>query len=144
MAYHWYIILLFLLFWSLIIFTRLLIILSFQNLCIIFYLQHPSSHKCFDPWGVECLLSLLESWAPASSLTTFKLAWKTAILLAVVTAKCCSDLTLLCIDNQHLFLQCHAAIFIPLSGGKTDCLGHLPLHICIESHTNVNLCPFFI
>ena len=84
-----------------------------------FYLQHPPSHKHFYPWDVECLLSLLESWAPASSLTTFKLAWKTATLLAPVTAKHCSDLTLLCIDNQHLFLQHHAAIFIPMSGGKT-------------------------
>ena len=58
-----------------------------------FYLQHPPSRKWFDPWDVECLLSLLESWAPASSLTTFKLAWKTATLLALVTAKCSSDLT---------------------------------------------------
>ena len=68
-----------------------------------FYSQHPASHKQFDPWDVECLLSLLESWAPASSLSTFKLAWKTATLLALVTGKCCSDLTLLCVDNQHLF-----------------------------------------
>ena len=89
------------------------------------------------------MLSLLESWASDSSLTTFKLAWKTATLLALVNAKCCSDLTLLCIDNQHLFLQYHAAIFIPLSGGKTDCLGHLPPQVHIESHTNVNLCPVF-
>ena len=36
-----------------------------------FYLQHPLSCKCFDPLDVEHLLSLLESWAPASSLTTF-------------------------------------------------------------------------
>ena len=57
------------------------------------HLQHPPSRKRFDPWDVECLLSLLESWAPASSLTTFKLAWKTATLLALVTAKRCSDLT---------------------------------------------------
>ena len=106
-----------------------------------FYLQHPPSHKCFDPWDVEDLLSLLESWAPASALTTFKLAWKTATLLPLVTAKCCSDLTLLCINNQHLFLQHNAAIFIPLSGGKTDHLGHLPPQIHIESHPNVNLCP---
>ena len=49
-----------------------------------FYLQYPSSHKCFVPCDVECLLSLLESWAPASSLITFKLAWKTAILLALL------------------------------------------------------------
>ena len=50
---------------------------------------------------------------------------------------------LLCIDNQDPFLQHYAAIFIPLSGGMTDCLGHLPHQICIDSHTNVNLCPDF-
>ena len=107
-----------------------------------FYLQCPLSHKCFDTWDVEHLLSLLESWAPASSLTTFKLAWKTATLLALVTAKHCSDLTLLCIDNQYFFLQHNAAIFIPMSGGKTDHVGHLPPQICIESHSIVNLFPF--
>ena len=109
-----------------------------------FYLQYPPSHQHFDPLDVEHLLSLLESWVPASSLTTFKLAWKTATLIALVTAKCCFDLTLLlCIDNQHLFLQHHTAIFIPLSSGKTDCLGHLPPQIHIEPQSNVNLCPVF-
>ena len=106
-----------------------------------FYLQHPPSCKCFDPWDVEYLLSLLESWAPASSLTSFMFAWKTATLLALVTRQHCSDL---CIDNQHLFLQLCAAIFIPLSGGKTDHLGHLPPQIHIEYHTSVNLCTVFI
>ena len=76
-------------------------------------------------------------------LTTFKLSWKTATVLELVTAKRCSDLTLLCIDNQHLFLQCKDVIFIPMCGGKTDCLGHLPPQICVESHSNVNLCPVF-
>ena len=52
-----------------------------------FYVQLPPSHKHFDPWDVEYLLSLLESWAPASFLTTFKLAWKTATLLALATAR---------------------------------------------------------
>ena len=108
-----------------------------------FYLQHPPSRKPFDPLDVECLLSLLECWAPASSLTTFKLAWKTDTLLALVIAKCCSHLTLLCVDTQHLFLQCNAAIYDPISGGKTDRLSHLPPQICIESDTNVNLCPVF-
>ena len=70
--------------------------------------------------------------APASFLTTFKLAWKTATLLAHVTVKHCSDFTLLCIDNQHLFPQLHAAIFIPLSGGRTDCPGHLPLRFILH------------
>ena len=90
------------------------------------------------------MLSLLESWAPASSLTTFKLAWKTATLLTLVTAKCCSDLTLLCIDNQHLFLHHNAAIFIPMSGGKTYHMGHLLPQVHIESYSNVNLCPGFL
>ena len=48
------------------------------------------------------MLSLLESWALAS-LMTVKLAWKTATPLAHVTVRQCSDLTLLCIDNQCLF-----------------------------------------
>ena len=99
--------------------------------------------KWFDPWDVEHFLSLLESWVPTSSLTTFMLAWKTATLLALVTAKHCSDLTLLCVGNQHRFLQCNSAIFIPMSGGKTDHLGHLPPQVHIESHSNVNLCPVF-
>ena len=68
-----------------------------------FYLPGSPSHKCFDPWDVEHLLSLLEGWASTSALTNFKLAW-TVTLLALVTARHCSDLTLLCIDNQHLFL----------------------------------------
>ena len=108
-----------------------------------FYLQCPPSCKQFDPWDVECLLSLLESWVLASSISTFKLAWKTATLMALVTAKCHSNLTLLCIDNQHLLLQCNAAIFIPMSGGKTDHLGHLPPQVGIESHSSVTLCPDF-
>ena len=59
-----------------------------------FYLQHPSTCKCFDPCDIDHSLSLLESWAPASSITNFKLAWKTAALLPHVSAKC-SDLALL-------------------------------------------------
>ena len=106
------------------------------------YLQHPPSCKCFDPWDVQHLLSLLVSWALASSLTTFELAWKTATLCHFVTAKYFSDLSLLCIDHQHLFLQHHAVIFILISGGKMDQLGHSP-QIQIESHSNVNLCPVF-
>ena len=85
-----------------------------------FHLQQPPPHKHFDPWDVEHLLFLLDSWAPASSLITFKFTCKTGTLLALFTVKHCSDLTLLCIDNQHLFLQHHAAIFILISGGKTD------------------------
>ena len=109
-----------------------------------FYLQHPPSRKWFDPWDVECLLSLLESWAPASSLTTFKLAWKTATLLALVTAKQCSDLTLLCVDNQHLFLQHHAAIFVPLSGARQIVQVIFPLRFILSLTPMLIFALFFI
>ena len=77
------------------------------------------------------LLSLQECWAPASSLPDFILAWKTISCIAHVTARHCADLTLLHVDNQHIFLQHHAAISVPVSGCKTDQLGHLLFQIHI-------------
>ena len=47
------------------------------------------------------------------------------------------------LDNQHLFLQHHSAIFIPASGHKMNWLGHLSPQICTEFHSNINLCPVF-
>ena len=73
-----------------------------------FYQQHLPFCKHSDPWDIKHLLSLLDSWTPASLLTHFKLAWKTATLLALVNARYSSDLILLCIDHQHLLLHCHA------------------------------------
>ena len=84
-----------------------------------YYLQFCLSCKQFTAWDVKWLLSLLVSWALASSLTKFKHTWKMATLLPLTTTKQCSDLTLLCIENQHHFLQ-HNDIFIPASGGKTN------------------------
>ena len=77
-----------------------------------FYLQGPPSHKCFDLWNVECLLSLLESWALASSLTTLKLALKTATLLALITTKNFSDLTLLYIEPRKVEVICVILYFL--------------------------------
>ena len=95
-----------------------------------FCLQHPP-HKWFDPRDVDCLLSLPRSWNPDSSLTNFKLALKNITLFALCIAKHCCDLTLLCIDNEHVFLQCHDAIFVPTSSSKTDWPGHIAPQICI-------------
>ena len=81
-----------------------------------FYLQHPLSHKHFNLSDVECLLFLLELDS-SSFLPILKLLVRP---LALVTAKFCSDLTLSCIDNQQLFLQHHAAIFVLASDNKMD------------------------
>ena len=58
-------------------------------------------------------------------------------------AKHCSDSTLVHIDNQHPFLQHHAATFVPVSVGETDQLGCLLLQIHIEKHSSVNICLVF-
>ena len=60
-------------------------------------------------WDFKHLLSLLESWTLVSYLTNLKDAWKMTTLEALIMAKH-SDFSLLYIDNQHLFLQHHAAI----------------------------------
>ena len=65
-------------------------------------------------------LPIISKLIPSPYFTKFELDWKIATLLALVTNKHCSHLTLLCIDNQHLFLQHNAATFVPASGCKTD------------------------
>ena len=87
---------------------------------------------CYLFWKVGHPLHLL---LPLSWLERLLLFWH------LFTAKRCSDLTLLCVDTQHLFLQHNAAIFIPQSSGKTGHPGHLPPQVCIEFHSN--LCPVF-
>ena len=72
-----------------------------------------------------------------------KLAWKTATLLALITSKYWSDLSLLHVDNQHLFHQHHAEIVVHASGGEMDQSGHLPPQIHTKSHCNVNFCAVF-
>ena len=78
---------------------------------------------------------------PKSLAKSAEIPWR--FFSAFLMAKYCYDLALLCIDNQHLFLQCHAAIFVPVSGGETNWLGHLSPQIYIESHSSVNLWPVF-
>ena len=78
-----------------------------------FYLQHPPSHKHALMLGMLNAFAIFVGELSTQLLLSlaFKLAWKTATLLGLVTAKLCYDLTILYIDNQHLFLQHHAAIF---------------------------------
>ena len=83
-----------------------------------FYFKHSHSSKWFASWNVKYLLSLMDSWASASSLTNFKLAWKTVTFLALVTEKH-FDSTLLWIQNQHLFFSI-MLLFYLASGGKID------------------------
>ena len=106
------------------------------------YLQHLPSCKQIYPKDLTIYYASVDSWALAFPLITFKLVWKAATLVALVTAQDGSDVILLHIDNQNLFLQHHAAIF-PASGGKIDQLGHLPPQIHIDCHHDAHLCTVF-
>ena len=64
--------------------------------------------------------------------------WKTAVLLAHGKTEH-SDLTLLVVNNEHIFLQQHSSICIQVSSVRMDQLGHFPPHIHIESHSNAKL-----
>ena len=121
---------LFQLFWNLIIITEASSHPIISKVMCYSSLQWPHTFKTFDPWGMECVLILLQIWVATFFITNCKPAWKTASLLACVTAKYCSYLTLLHTDNQYLFLQCHAAIFVPVSDVKMDWLDHLTSQIC--------------
>ena len=71
-----------------------------------FLFSAPPSCKHFDPWYFKCLISLLGSWAPSSSLATFKLAWKMATLIApIVTGTLFWFNCVFLIYNQYLYLQ---------------------------------------
>ena len=98
------------------------------------------SCRWLHPWDVEHLLSLLDSWALASSLTTFKLAWKTAALLVLVTAKHFSDLSFYVLIISTFFCSVMLLFFLA-SGGMTDWLVHLLGQIHIEHYSKGNLCP---
>ena len=57
-----------------------------------FYLQHPPSHKHFDPWDVECF-SVFGGELGTGFFSHYLLG-ETATLLALVTTNHCSDLTM--------------------------------------------------
>ena len=76
-----------------------------------FYLQCSLSYKHL----IHGILNVYWSWLWNLLLLILKLTQKTSAVLTLLTAKNCSDSTLLCIDTQHLLLQDHATIFIPVS-----------------------------
>ena len=100
-----------------------------------FYLQYLPTHKYFDPWDVECLLSLLGSWAAASFLLTLNMYGKLLLFWYLVWIYILIQLVYELMNT--IFLK-HTAMFIPLSGDKTHWLGHLPPQIHYESHSSVN------
>ena len=78
-----------------------------KGLHVIIYLIYPGPY------------SLQVCWQEGLNFLVLSLVYL-GLHLALVIAQCCSDLTQLCIGDQHPFLQHNAAIFNPDSGGKMD------------------------
>ena len=89
---------------------------------------------CYLFWkvGHQLLLSLPFSYLRRVLLSFYLLLWSIVLIYLYYV-----------LITSTFFLQCHAAISIPMFGGKTDHPGHLPPQVHIESHFNVNLCSVF-
>lgn len=87
-----------------------------------FFKRRPPKKKFFPPWNVAKLINLISSkgWYPAVTINLQNLAIKLAVLLALSTAKRCSDLSLLSMEQGHLYMDSDRIMFIPLFGSKTD------------------------
>ena len=78
-------------------------------------------------WSIYCLCN--RAGCQPLHLLNFKLAWEYATLVILVQCKYSSNFILLQIDNQNLFLNENATIFVAVSGVKTDWPGNLLPHI---------------
>ena len=89
------------------------------------YLQNPPTVNILILGLWTAYYLFYRAWLQLILLLILKPNWKTAAVLALVKGKWCLHLTLICIENQHFFLQGNIAIFVSTSGGKTDQMGHL-------------------
>ena len=67
------------------------------------FLAGPASRKVKPIWSVTTVLEMLRSWGPSQELERPQLTWRLAMLLALALARRASDLTLLLMDDSHLF-----------------------------------------
>ena len=67
------------------------------------FLARPPPRKVKPNWSVSTVLEKLRSWGNPEELSRQKLTWRVAMLLALASARRASDLSLLHIDEDHLF-----------------------------------------
>jgi integrase len=92
-------------------------------------------------WDVAEVLQLLESWGPTERLSLTKLSWKTAMIVALISARRCSDLTLLRRDRGHLQHSDTRVVLQPVFGAKQDRPGHQIPPISFSLSRRRHLCP---
>ena len=102
-------------------------LISFPGKCN--SLQHPL--HIF--WSLGCWMLIIVVWLQTLLLLIFKVAWKAAALLTLVTEKQCINSILLCIDNKCLFLPALCCYFFLYPSGLTNWPGHILWQIHFES-----------
>ena len=106
------------------------------------FLQCPSSHKHCNIAGCRMFI-IFDTELKPLLLLILSFLGKTTTIIAFIMTKHCSNLALLHIANQYLFLQHHSAFYFIVSGGQMDRLCHLPPQIHMESYSSKNLCHVF-
>ena len=105
------------------------------------FLARPPPRKVKPIWSVSTVLEMLRSWGNPDELSRQKLTWRVAMLLALASARRASDLSLLHIDEDHLFKTNDSWRFHLVFGAKQDRPGHIPQDVIISKQACRELCP---
>ena len=98
----------------------------------------------FPTWSVKQVLLTLRSWSPASSLDLKTLTFKCLMLLALVTGRRASSLSLLSVKHGYLQVGESTVVFQPMGLEKTTRPGHTGGPILIETYNVApEICPVF-
>ena len=104
------------------------------------FLARPPPRKVKPIWSVSTVLEMLRSWGNPEEFSRQKLTWRVAMLLALASARRASDLSLLHIDEDHLFKTNDSWRFHLVFGAKQDRPGHIPQDVIILKQACRELC----
>ena len=98
----------------------------------------------FPTWSVKQVLNTLATWAPASSLDLKTLTFKCLMLLALVTGKRASSLSMLSCKSGYMQIGESTVVLQPLGLEKNTRPGHTGGPIVIEAYNrSPEICPVF-
>ena len=92
-------------------------------------------------WSVTTVLRMLKLWSPNDKLDLKHLTYKTIMLLALVTAKRCSSLSLLTLNEGYCEIGESSIKFQPFGLEKMSRDGHVASSIEIEQFKNPDIGP---
>ena len=102
------------------------------------FLARPPLRKVKPIWSVSTVLEMLRSWGNPEELSRQKLTWRVAMVLAMASARRASDLSLLHIDEYHLFKKNDSWRFHLVFSAKP---GHITQDVIISKQACRELCP---